>query len=226
MRGGGEPRRLRRLRRGGEYHRVADPEWDDPLDGSFAGRLGGRWNPPGSSPVVYLNASLRVARANVLRKLEGQPFGPEDLNPEGAPVLVTTEVPEEEFADLVTDEGCRAAGLPESYPWREPGAGDGNATGAGREKVPWEDCQPVGSRAREEGAPGLSCRSAAGRDPEDLGPEDEELAYFPNSGGEASDPESRHRGPLTARRTQPFEEWFWPRSPRGSVPGSSTTFPE
>ena len=212
MSGGGGPPRLRRLRRGGEYHRVADPAWEDPLDGTFAGRLGGRWNPPGSSPVVYLNASLRVARANVLRKLEGQPFGPEDLNPEGAPVLVTTEVPEGDFADLVTDEGCRAAGLPESYPWEdlrtEADTEYGRAT-----KVAWEDCRPVGMRAREEGAPGLACRSAAGRDPEDLGPEDEELAYFPQPPGEGSDSKSPHRGPLTAVRIQPFEEWFWPRSP-------------
>lgn len=214
---GGE---LRHLRRGGEYHRVADPAWEDPLDGRFAGRLGGRWNPPGSFPVIYLNASLRVARANVLRKLEGQPFGPEDLNPEGAPVLVTTQVPEGDFADLVTDGGCRAAGLPESYPWKD--------TGGKAAKVGWEDCRPVGVKAHDQGVPGLACRSAAGRDPEDLGPEDEELAYFPQSDGPQSEgpqsggPQSgggaRHsgsprRGSLTVTRIRPFEDWFWPRSP-------------
>ena len=42
---------------------------------------GGRWNPPESFPVVYLCRSVPVARANVYRKLEGQPYGPEDLRP-------------------------------------------------------------------------------------------------------------------------------------------------
>ena len=35
------------MRRGGDYLRVADPAWADPLDGRFSARRGGRWNPPG-----------------------------------------------------------------------------------------------------------------------------------------------------------------------------------
>ena len=75
--------------------RVADPDWDDPLDGRYAGERGGRWNPPESFPVVYLCRSVPVARANVYRKLEGQPYGPEDLRRGTGPVLVRTTVPED-----------------------------------------------------------------------------------------------------------------------------------
>ncbi len=32
--------------------RIADPAWENPLDPGFAGRRGGRWNPPDSFPVV------------------------------------------------------------------------------------------------------------------------------------------------------------------------------
>jgi RES domain-containing protein len=72
---------MRTVRRGGPYLRVADPAWADPLDGRFAADRGGRWNPPESFPVVYLCGSIEVARANVYRRLAGQPYGPEDLLP-------------------------------------------------------------------------------------------------------------------------------------------------
>ena len=37
------------------WRRITDPAWTDPLDPSFAQRQGGRWNPPGSFPTLYLN---------------------------------------------------------------------------------------------------------------------------------------------------------------------------
>src|SRR5947199_199474 len=64
------PRDVRTVERRGAYVRVADPGWRDPLDGRHARARGGRWNPPESFPVVYLCATLGVARANVIRKLE------------------------------------------------------------------------------------------------------------------------------------------------------------
>jgi hypothetical protein len=38
----------------GTYLRVADPGWADPLDSSFAQRLGGRWNAPDAHATLYL----------------------------------------------------------------------------------------------------------------------------------------------------------------------------
>jgi|SRR5262245_37056957 len=148
---------MRTIRRGGPYLRVADPRWDDPLDGGFAAERGGRWNPPESFPVVYLCDSIEVARANVYRKLDGQPYGPEDLLT--GPVLVRTNVPEERYLNAATDAGLRDLGLPRTYP-----------LDSRRRQVPWRRCQPIGLRAWEAGLPGVAARSAAGRG--------EELAYF------------------------------------------------
>ncbi len=170
------------LRRGGRYFRVADPTWADPLDGDFSELRGGRWNAPGFFAVVYLGADLAVARANVRRKLAGLPYGPEDLEPEEGPVLVTTGVPIDDYVDVVTDEGCRAAGLPESYPQDE-----------GR-IVDWKKCQPIGQEAWEQGRPGIACRSAA----PGIGRAGEELAWF-----------QRARS-LEAGEIKAFEDWFWP----------------
>ena len=150
---------MRTIRRGGPYLRVADPDWDDPLDGRYAADRGGRWNPPESFPVVYLCETVAVARANVYRRLEGQPYGPEDLRPEGGPVLVRTRVPEDRYLNVVTEAGLRNAGLPRTYP----------RDGRGR-IVSWRRCQPIGLRAWEAGLPGIAARSAAGPG--------EELAYF------------------------------------------------
>lgn len=170
---------MRTIRRGGPYLRVADPSWDDPLDGRFAGERGGRWNPPESFPVIYLCGSIEVARANVYRKLAGQPYGPEDLRPSNGPVLVRTSVPEDRYLNVITEAGCRDAGLPRTYPL------DGR-----RRMVPWRRCQPIGLRAWEAGLPGVAARSAAG-----VGG-GEELAYF-------------GRRKLRRRGLRSFEEWFW-----------------
>lgn len=150
--------------RGGEYVRVADPGWRDPLSGDFARRLGGRWNPPGGFAVVYLNGDARVARANVLARFSGLPYGPEDLEPAAAPVLVSTDVEPDDFVDVVSDAGCVAAGLPVTYP-----AGSGGRT------VPHEECRPIGRAAWDQGLPGIACRSAAPAAPAG----GEELAWFP-----------------------------------------------
>jgi hypothetical protein len=167
--------------RGGVYVRVADPDWDDPLSGEFAKARGGRWNAPGSFPVVYLNGDERVARANVLQRFAGLPYGPEDLEPSVAPVLVSASVPEDEFVDVVGDAGCAAVGLPPTYPVDEDGA-----------PVPHEACQHVGQAAWAAGLPGVACRSAAPAAP----PGGEELARFGR--GE----------PLTPLQVRRFLDWF------------------
>jgi hypothetical protein len=173
---------MRHIRRGGEYLRVADPGWGDPLDGSYAGRSGGRWNPPGSFPVVYLCRGVRVARANVFSRLRDQPYGPEDLDPASGPVLVATHLPETRQVDVVTARGCRAAGLPASYPLDARGR-----------TIAHERCQPIGMTAWREGEPGIACRSAA----PGASRRDEELAWF------------GRRRRLRPRRVLEFERWFW-----------------
>lgn len=175
---------MRRLRRGGVYLRVADPSWDDPLDASHAASAGGRWNPPGSFPVVYLNRDVRVARANVARKFHGRPYGPESLRADEAPILVHATITEDDYVDVVTDAGCLAVGLPVTYP----------RDGRGR-VIGWARCQPVGQEAWDAGEQGMACRSAARGAP--VG--GEELAWLARS----------DRLPLRQERRQRFDEWFW-----------------
>lgn len=179
---------MRHQRRGGTYVRVADPDWKKPLDPRYSQRLGGRWNPPGSFGVVYLNRSVEVARAQVRRKLEPRGIHPEDLNPGRGPVLVHAEVPEDAYVDAVSDPGLRSLGLPATYP----------VDGAGKE-VPHAVCQPIGQTARDDGERGIVCRSAAAQPSPG-----EELAYFPGKS-------------LTAVRRQLWAEWFWPGGPRSSA---------
>lgn len=146
--------------RGGAYLRVADPEWPNPLDPSFAQARGGRWNAPGSFPVLYLNADVATARANVDRGFAGLPYGPTDLLPGRRPTLVGTLVPQDRYVDIVSDDGCSSAGLPTSYPLDDRGR-----------EIPYETCQPIGAEAKGQGLPGIACRSAAR-------PSGQELAWF------------------------------------------------
>jgi RES domain-containing protein len=167
--------------RGGVYVRVADPDWDDPLSGEYAKARGGRWNAPRAFAVVYLNGDVRVARANVLQRFAGLPYGPEDLLPLAAPVLVRTVVPEDEHVDVLSDAGCAAVGLPPTYPIDEDGA-----------LVPHEACRRVGQEAWDAGLPGIACRSAAPAAPSG----GEELAWFARGDSLVS---------LAVRR---FADWF------------------
>ena len=176
---------MRTVRRGGPYLRVADPDWDDPLDGRYAEDRGGRWNPPESFPTVYLTSSVEVARAYVVIKLEGHPYGPEDLLT--GPVLVRTNVPEDRYLNAVTDAGLRDLGLPRTYPFDSR-----------RRLVRWRRCQPIGMRAWREGLPGVAARSAVDARVRDSATRLtwEELAYF---------------GPRKLRRgaVRDFDRWFW-----------------
>jgi RES domain-containing protein len=168
--------------RGGRYLRVADPAWDDPLDANHSRQPGGRWNAPGSLPVVYLNRTLRAARANVARLFVGLPYGPEDLAPRAAPMLVATDVPRDRYLDVITDAGCIQLGLPSTYPLDETA-----------EVIAHDRCQPIGQQAWDAGLPGIACRSAAPA----TTATDEELAWFQRA--------SR----LTATTRLVFDGWFW-----------------
>lgn len=169
---------------GHRWWRIADPAWVDPLDPDFARQRGGRWNPPGSFPTLYVNEDLVTARLNLRAFIAGWPYEPEDLREDTGPVLVGCTLPRRQVVcDVHTPEGVLAAGMPPSYPFERGGA-----------LVPHSRCQPVGARARSLGLRGVRARSAQSRDGAGR-----ELAWFPASARSL------------ARRvtTLAFPEWFW-----------------
>ena len=161
----------------GNYCRVADPEWSDPLDPSYAAAHGQRWNPPGME-CLYLNRDETTARANVARRFSGLAYGPEDLDPTTAPVLVDVVVPDGQAADAYSDDGLASLGLPHTYPHDTNGR-----------PIPHEDCQRIGAEVFEADLDGVDYRSAAVSG-------DRELAWFPR-GATAQQ---------TARRS--FDDWW------------------
>lgn len=124
---------------------------------------GGRWNAPGSFAAVYLNGNVPLARLFVAHKLGGQPYGPEDIDPDSGPVLVGVDIAEQGFVDIVTNPGCANAGLPESYPIDASG-----------DVIGHETCWPIGQAAWEKQELGIACRSAT----KGAARSDEELAWF------------------------------------------------
>ena len=172
---------MRHVPRGGPYVRVANPDWQEPLSAEHARQRGGRWNAPGSFGVVYLNASVDLARAQVRHRLEPRGIRPEDLDPDRGPVLVHAHVPQDEYVDAVTSDGLAELDLPATYPV------DGRGT-----PIPHAVCRPIGQAAWDAGERGIACRSAAGSAP----PNAEELAFF-----------ARRR--LRAQRSERFVDWYW-----------------
>jgi hypothetical protein len=145
---------------------VADLDWRDPLDPSYARVRGGRWNPPDSHATLYLNGDVVTARSQIERMLVGSPVRMDDLDDE-AFVLVAATLPRAQTcADATTAPGLRALDLPASYPLDESG-----------EEVPSARCQQIGGRAHEDGLRGVWCRSAATVDGRGR-----ELAWFPATG--------------------------------------------
>lgn len=171
---------------GGTYSRVADPDWDDPLDTDFSLATGDRWNAPGTFPVLYLNETLGAARANVsMRLAEQRRLGItiDMLDPLGLPVLVEVLVSSGTAVDLTSDEGLAAVGLPLSYPLDAAG-----------ERVDHAPCRLIGATAHEAQHQGIRARCAApGAARVDL-----EFAWFRDNGGFAE---------LTGNQ-RPFRDWF------------------
>ena len=166
------------------WWRIADPAWTDPLDPSFSGQHGGRWNPPGSFPTLYLNEDRVTARLNLRAFIAGWPYEPEDLREDTGPVLVGCTLPRRQVVcDGHTPAGLRAVGLPDTYPLDPHGA-----------LVPHARCQSVGTRAREARLRGVRARPA--RSPDGAG---RELAWFP----------ATLRSAARRVRTLTFATWFW-----------------
>jgi hypothetical protein len=170
-----------RVRRGGAYNRLAEPDWENPLDTAFSKRAGGRWNAPGAYGVLYLNASERMARIQVEHRLTGQPYDVEDLDPATQHDLVEVDVTETEALDLVSEQGLDAVGLPAGYPLDDEGA------------ITHERCHPIGQAAYDAPLAAIACRSAA----TGAATTDEELAVFDRDAGLVTE---------TSRRS--FTEWY------------------
>lgn len=148
------------------WWRIADRGWADPLDPSFAQRSGGRWNPPDSFPVLYLNEDVATAQRNLRAFIARWPYEPEDLRDDRGPMLVGCVLPRRQVVgDVHSPAGIGAAGLPHTYPLAEDGA-----------PVPHTRCQPIGMEARAAGLRGVHARSAQSR-----GGAGRELAWFPAS---------------------------------------------
>jgi hypothetical protein len=145
--------------------RVASRDWVNPLDPSWAGTHGGRWNPPNSFPALYLNADVQTAQLQIERLCEGMPFSEEDLS-DDAYSLIPARLPgAQRVADSVSEQGLSAVGLPSSYPLDRDGKIIDRAV-----------CQPIGNRIHEFRLNGVLCRSAASIDGRSR-----ELAWFPHT---------------------------------------------
>jgi len=172
-----------RLREGHVWLRVADRTWSDPLDPTYAGRNGGRWNAPGTHDTLYLNEDIDTARAQIYKMLEGSPIQPEDMD-QGF-VLVSATLPgRQDVANASTDSGLVSVGLPSSYPI------DAN----GRE-VTHEPCQEIGSDIKARGLRGVHARSAATTDGSGR-----ELAWFPAR---------RSSRASSVGVPRPFDDWWY-----------------
>ena len=168
------------------WWRVADPTWSDPLSPMYSKKTGGRWNPPESFPTLYLNGDKRTARCNLQLFAGEEPYEPEDLRGDTAPVLIACQLPRNQVVcDVHTNAGLRAADLPDTYPLDPDG-----------DVVEYSVCQEIGEQVRIDGKRGVHARSARSLDPADL-----ELAWFPASS------RSIARG---VQRLE-FSAWYWAR---------------
>ncbi|MGI9018519.1 MAG: RES family NAD+ phosphorylase [Euzebya sp.] len=169
---------------GHKWHRICEAQWADPLDDTFAKSHGGRWNPPGSWPTLYLNEDLVTARLNLDLFIAGWPYEPEDLHDDSGPHLAVATLPRNQaVADVHTPTGVAAVSLPPTYPHDAAG-----------EPVPHSSCQAIGEQVHAAGLRGVRCRSAQA--PHGAG---RELAWSPAT--------SRSQAHLLARL--PFTDWFW-----------------
>lgn len=152
-----------------EWFRVAKPTWVDPLDPTYAQRVGGRWNPPNSWPTLYLNADVATARAQIRRLLANTPVSPDDLTDDAFDLITVTLPTPLTVADIVTDVGVKSAGLPASFPLDTNGVVIDHAT-----------CQAVAAHAHDvEQLDGIEARSALTPNHSDA---TTELAWWPQTG--------------------------------------------
>lgn len=143
--------------------RLADPDWSDPLNPSYAQEHGGRWNPPGSFAVLYLDADVVTVRNQIERMLAGSPVRVDDLDDESYVLVAATLPRSQTCGDATTTAGLRALTLSGTYPLDSAG-----------DPVGWDVCQAVGAQVQQAALRGVWCRAACM--PDGSG---RELAWFP-----------------------------------------------
>jgi hypothetical protein len=172
------------LTNGWTWWRIAEAGWRNPLDPGFAQHRGGRWNPPGSFPTLYLNEDQVTARLNLRRFIADWPYEPEDLRSDNGPLLVGARLPRnQEVCDAHSRRGIEALGLPSTYPFDRHGR-----------PVAHAHCQAIGHDVKQANLRGIRARSAQSRDGAGR-----ELAWFP--AGE------RSRAQRVALLR--YESWYW-----------------
>ncbi len=143
--------------------RITRPHYVDPFDPSFAQRHGGRWNPPGSWPTLYLNEDLFTVHAQVRHLFAGRGVEPDDLDDDAPIRLAACTLPSRQrVADIRSSDGAVGAGLPSTYPLDDAGVTVAHAV-----------TQSVGAEVHAARLRGVWCRSASGHG--------NELAWFPAS---------------------------------------------
>ena len=176
--------RVEQLQNAWRWWRIAQADWSDPLDPTFAASHGGRWNLPNGFPSLYLNEDLVTARLNLRAFIAGWPYEPEDLRSDTGPLLIGATLPrEQDVCDAHTPRGIADLDLPATYP----------VDGAGK-IVSHTRCQLIGETVKARTLRGIRARSAQVRDGAGR-----ELAWFPAT--------ARSRASLVA--TLQFHEWYW-----------------
>jgi len=143
--------------------RLTRPHYVDAFDTTFAAARGGRWNPPGSWPTLYVNENLLTVHAQLRHMFTGRGIEPDDLDDDAPIRLAACTLPSRQrVVDAVSEQGLDDVGLPLTYP-----------IGVDGTVVEHGVTQSIGIEAHGDGFRGVWCRSAAG-----VG---NELAWFPSS---------------------------------------------
>lgn len=156
-----------------------------PLSSQFAFDFGGRWNSPGSYPVLYTSSSVTGARNYVNWQADHAGLPLDAWAPENQPDLLIISVTAS-FADLATDYGLVNRGLPPTYPVGYLGSDS------------WTITQTIAATLYMANWPGLVTRSATA--PSWTGPITEwaEVAVF-----------SDRAGPPTLVDRVAYKDWYW-----------------
>jgi len=117
----------------------------DPMDGRHSMTRGGRWNAPGSFPVVYTNCSIDVAIVNLWRQFRSEVGQPWEVAEEKQADLYEIDLDQPGLIDVVSPGGIAGIGLPAAYP----------------DAAPRSLTQRIGRRLHQERRPGVWCISAA-----------------------------------------------------------------
>lgn len=132
----------------GNLYRSVPHSSQTPLSTDYAYNYGGRWNPPGTYPVMYTSTSVDGAKAFVDWQADFFGIGWADRAPEDQPDLLVLTF-NATLADVATDSGLALHGLPKTYPlgYQSPSA--------------WTITQPIGVSICATGVAGLVTRSAS-----------------------------------------------------------------